>query len=171
MSEIATIIAALAALATAAAAFVLAVSRLGPLVNAVNKMLTDQSKRAVDSKNKASTQSPRDSKTNTDEPSTRGAPPELLLAFGGLVGITAIVSPLFLMGSSDPATSPAPAFTTGLLTLALLTLGAVVTTVSVGAAFAIVTLKVLLTIARALVVIAETQARPSNDQYADRPKD
>jgi hypothetical protein len=58
MSEIATIIAAIAGLVTALAAFVAAMSKLGPVITAYNKMLADHHKREMAAKSKAASQSP-----------------------------------------------------------------------------------------------------------------
>lgn len=53
MAEIPTIITAVAGVITAVAAVVLATSKLGPFVNAVNKMMADQHKRAMAAASKA----------------------------------------------------------------------------------------------------------------------
>jgi hypothetical protein len=58
MSEIAQIITAMAALVGAIGGVVLAVAKLGPFMTALNKMLADQHKRAIEAKKSAPIQIP-----------------------------------------------------------------------------------------------------------------
>ncbi len=89
MSETATIISAIAGVVVAIGGVVLAISRLGPFVNAVNKMLNDQHKRAMEAKSKAPIQAPVSTSAITDFPVRK-----VSLRWEGLIVLGAFVSML-----------------------------------------------------------------------------
>jgi hypothetical protein len=105
MSEIATIISAIALVITAVAGVVAAFSKLGPFVNALNKMLADQHKRAIEAKNKATIQQP--ASTNVSRSTNFGAlgPSRRNLFSSGLVFFSALILLAFSWFHGSPAGS------------------------------------------------------------------
>jgi len=98
MSETAAIISAVAVLVGSISGVVLAMSKLGPFMTALNKFLAERHKRATEAKNSAAIQRPRSASTSTGFWSMS----RMFSVAVILVSFIAIVSQFFAMHPASP---------------------------------------------------------------------
>jgi hypothetical protein len=107
MAEIATIITATAGLVIAIGGLVLAMSKLGPFINAVNKMLADQHKRANEAKSKPAIQQPvaASAKPSAEEPIQDVSVPKKFRNVFRLVVLFSFIAIILQLVTPGPPTS------------------------------------------------------------------